>query len=74
MAELSGSVNGYLALERFVSPVYADEARASVAPSRGELNGMLHSLNAQVLRHIDALTLAVTVLQEQLNQGETPAR
>ncbi len=74
MAELSGAFNGLIALERFVSPAYADETRASVPPSRGELSAMLHSLNAEVLRHIDALAMATAVLQLQLSDGEAQLR
>lgn len=69
VAELTGAVNGYLALESFVSPTYADETQASVPPPRIQLAGMLRALNALVLQHIDALDLGVTVLRAQLSEG-----
>lgn len=74
VAALSVAINGYLALESFVSPEYADEAHASVRPSRGQLSAMLRSLNADVFRHIDALAVATTVLQAQMSDSEAQAR
>ena len=75
VAELTGAVNGYLALESFVSPTYADETQASVPPPRIQLAGMLRALNALVLQRIDALDLGVTVLHAQLSEGgEAQAR
>lgn len=70
VADLSIAVNGYIALERFVSPNYADETQASVAPSRLELAAMLRALNAQVMRHIDALELGTTVLQAEMGDDD----
>lgn len=66
IAELSHVFKGYVALERFVSPEYADEAQALVPPTRAELGSLLHSLNAQVQRQMDKLTDNITVLQAQM--------
>lgn len=64
--ELSETFKAYLALERFVSPEYEDEAQANVSPSRSELGALLHTLNAEMLRQIGALRNTTTVLQEQM--------
>lgn len=69
VAELSVAIQGYRALEHFVTPLYADENQASVPAARIELTGLLRSLNAQVLQHMHALDLGVTVLRAQLSDG-----
>lgn len=63
--DLSFALNAFLALERFVSPDNADELNTSVAPSRLELSGMLHTLNSEIQRQIAALTHMTAVLHEQ---------
>ncbi|MDO9436613.1 hypothetical protein [Hydrogenophaga sp.] len=74
VAELSHAVTGYIALERFVLPAYADEKNASVAPSRGELCALVQALNAAVLRHIDTLAMAMAVLHAEMSGGEAQDR
>lgn len=75
VAELSIALNGYLALEHFVTPLHEDENQASVAPPRIELTVLLRSLNAPVLQHMNALDLGATVLRAQLGEGgEAQAR
>ena len=74
MNEWSDAFEGHYALQQFVLPEYADEARASVPPSRAQLGAMLRALNADVRRHIDALALATSVLQVHMSEGQVPAR
>ncbi|MDO9434074.1 hypothetical protein [Hydrogenophaga sp.] len=74
VAELAIALNAYLALERFVLPVYADENQASVQASRIELAAMLRAFNAKVLQHVDALALATSVLQAEMSGDEGLAR
>lgn len=73
VVELSNAFNAHDALERFVTPEYADEAQAGITHSRAELSAMMRSLNAGVRRHIDALALATTVLHEQMSDGQARA-
>lgn len=76
VAELSGVFKAYLALERFVSPEYADDEQASVPACRSELGALLHTLNAEMLRQIGALADTLTVLQAQMANSPktTPTR
>ncbi len=74
VAELSIAFKAYLALERFVSPEYEDEAQAGVPSSRAELGSMLNALNDKILRLIGALADTTTVLQAEINTGGTQAR
>ena len=64
--DLSGLSNAYIAVERLISPEYADEAQAGVPPSRAELGALLNTLNTEMLRKINALADNTTVLQAQL--------
>lgn len=72
--ELSIALNAYLALELFVEPAHADEARASVPPSRALLSSMLHAINVEVQRKMDALADTIAVLQAQVAIDAAHAR
>jgi len=74
VAELLHAIGGYKALELLVSPAHADETHASLAPSRGELSAMVEALNAAVLRHIDALAMAMAVLHAEMSGRDDPLR
>ena len=74
VVELSDALNAYLALERFVEPEYADDAHASVPPSRAELTALLHAVNINVQRKIGALADITTVLQAQVTIDAALAR
>lgn len=72
--ELSIALDAYLALELFVEPAHADEARASVAPSRALLSSLLHAINVEVQRKMNALADTLTVLQAQVAIDAAHAR
>ncbi|MDO9435225.1 hypothetical protein [Hydrogenophaga sp.] len=50
VADLSFFADACVAVERFVSPVYADEAHIGVPPSRNELGALLTMLNNETRR------------------------
>ena len=74
VADLSGFSNAYIAVERLISPEYADEAQAGVPPSRAELGALLNTLNTEMLRKINALADNTTVLQAQLTLDAAQTR
>ena len=74
VTELSEAFNAYLALECFVTPEYADEAQASVPPSRAQLTALLHAVNVEMLRKINVLADAMAVLQAQVTIDAALAR
>ncbi len=63
LIELTHTFQSYIALERFVSPEYEDEAHAAVQPSRAELGALLHSLNEDIGRRLSALAESMAKLQ-----------
>jgi len=63
LIELTHAFQSYIALERFVSPEYEDEAHAAVQPSRAELGALLHSLNEDIRRRLTALAESMAKLQ-----------
>ena len=72
--ELTEAFNAYLALECFVEPEYADEAQASVPPSRAQLTALLHAVNVEIQRKLGVLADTTTVLQAQLTIDAAQAR
>lgn len=55
VAELQEALRAYIALEHLISPEYEDEEHTFVRPSRVELGAMLHILNAEMSRRVEAL-------------------
>ncbi len=74
IAEVSDVYLAYRALERLVSPEYLDEEHENVPVSRAQLGALLHALNAEMQRRIDALERTVSALHAQGNGGgvDTP--
>ncbi len=72
--ELTEAFNAYLALECFIEPEYADEARASVPPSRAQLTALLHAVNVEIQRKLGVLADTTAVLQAQLTIDAAQAR
>lgn len=69
--ELSYKFKSFVALQRFVQPQYEDEAQDHVPATRGEMDAMLETLNADVLRRMDALADTLTVLGAQARLSVT---
>ncbi|QHE85068.1 hypothetical protein [Hydrogenophaga sp. BPS33] len=65
VTELSRLCKAFTALERLVSPEYADEEHASLSASRDQLGELLYSLNADLRRRVDAAADAMVVLHAQ---------
>ena len=63
VAELQEAFKAYIALEHLISPEHEDEEESLVPPSRAELGALLHTLNAEILRWIKALTDTTARLQ-----------
>ena len=74
VTELSDVFKAYLAVQRFVAPEYADEASASVQPSRAELAALLRTLNEEIVRRMAALADVTTLQQAQLTIDAAQAR
>ncbi len=74
VTELSDVFKAYLAVQRFVAPEYADEASASVQPSRAELAALLRTLNEEIVRRLGALADMTTLQQAQLTIDAAQAR
>lgn len=65
VAELMEAFKAYFALERFISPDYADEEHACVPMPRAELGALLHILNQDLLRRIEALAHITGIIELQ---------
>ena len=63
LAELQETFKAYIALEHLISPEYEDEEESLVPPSRAELGALLHILNAEMARRIEALAETMARLQ-----------
>lgn len=71
--DLQVTLQAYLALERLVSPAYADEAHDNVPASRNQLGTLLQLLNARIQQQITSLTNTTKALQARLAAGEAAA-
>lgn len=67
VTELLHSYRANIALERFISPEYADETHASLQHSRDELGALVNAINDKVLQKIHALADSLTLLHAQLS-------
>ncbi len=67
-------LNAYIAVERLISPEYADEGHVGVVPSRDELGALLNVLNNELRRRFEALAEITTVLHAQAAIDAAQAR
>lgn len=63
VAELQETFKAYLALEHLISPEYEDKEESFLLPSRAELGALLHLMNAEMLRRMEALAETAARLQ-----------
>ncbi|MDO9434280.1 hypothetical protein [Hydrogenophaga sp.] len=73
LAELSDMCLAYRALECLVSPQYADEEHENVPISREALGALLHVLNAEMQRRMEAYERTALAIQAQADEGGTDA-
>ena len=73
MKELGNMFYAYVALERFVAPVYTDETHAAVQPTRTELGAMLRMFNNEIWRQLGACMDTAAELQAHMLANERPA-
>ncbi|QHE84489.1 hypothetical protein [Hydrogenophaga sp. BPS33] len=74
MAEVSIVLQAQLALERLISTDDLDTTQASIPLSRAGLGALLHVINTEMQRRIDAIADTTTALLMQLAESESMNR